>query len=159
MARPLVLSLCLLAGSWFLTGLRPLAENGHALASEKETEDERRQREEREQAEKEDAADHEAGRNPYLTITGTIELAAPPEEGQKPPEVVGVLTEKGTGRQFALKLSYESLRPILARYNHKEAKVGGKIRNEGRYFIAEDIIEQTPPQQPFKSGGGRGKNF
>ena len=110
-----------------------------------------------EKAEAKEAADEDAreaamdgdAKDPlkYLIVKGTLSL----DEGPAGP-VLGSIT--GKDGSYLLKLSNETIRTELYRYNGKEVMLGGKLRNGGKYFLIKEILKGTPP--PVRMADPRG---
>jgi len=61
-------------------------------------------------------------------------------EGGEKAAIPGVFVVKG--HVYQLKLANEELRGRLKPFNGKRVTLGGKIRNQGKYFILEEVLTQ-----------------
>ena len=126
--------LCALA---FLGGL---SFHGIIRAEEKQTAQEKAEaKEAADEDERESKMDGEA-RDPlkYLVVKGTMAL----DESAKGP-VIGTISGKdGT---YQIKLTNESIRAQMFKYNNKIVTLGGKLRNNGKYILVKEIILGQQP--------------
>jgi hypothetical protein len=98
---------------------------------------------EAEQATKEEALLRAQGKIPETGYETTLQgkyLATTPSEGQRA-DIPGVFVAQG--RTYQVKLQDNALREKLAPFNGKAVTLGGKIRNQGKYFIVEDVLTQA----------------
>jgi hypothetical protein len=101
---------------------------------------------EAEEAAREDqeAAAKQTGDNlgmPEAVMAGKF-FMEPAKEGESP-KVLGRFVASGS--TYLVKIAHEELRKPLAKYDGKEVRFQGKIRNKGKYFVVEQIIEAPPP--------------
>jgi len=61
------------------------------------------------------------------------------------------------GRTYRVKLENPALGKELASYNGKVVTLGGKIRNQGRYFIVAEILTQAGNFTPAQSNTAPGR--
>jgi hypothetical protein len=98
---------------------------------------------EAEQAAKEEEILRAQGKIPetgYETALQGKYLMTAQQEGQRT-DVPGVFVTQG--RTYQVKLVEASLRDKLTPFNGKPVTLGGKIRNQGKYFIVEDVLTQS----------------
>jgi len=112
-------------------------------AAQSKTEDAQKQAEAKRAAEEEEAENkldnEDPKKNPVLS--GKV-LLIEPQDGEKP-EVIGLFVVGD--HQYELKVSNDKLREDLKPFNGKSVALGGKIRNDGKYFIASRIIAGNGP--------------
>jgi len=81
---------------------------------------------------------------------GKLTLATWTMDEQRP-SILGIFTSRG--RTYQVKVAREPLRKALARFNGKQVTLGGKVRNEGKYLIVQEVLSQVVPVGPGKNRG------
>ena len=85
------------------------------------------------------------------TARGRLQLV-PMDEG-KTPKVLGTFT--ADGKTYMLKIASEELRAQLQPFDNKDVALAGKIRNNGKYLIVEDIVAGSgTPAATFRNPRG-----
>jgi hypothetical protein len=110
------------------------------------------QQREQEEAKAEDAADAARGEigRAEKAYSGRLVLGQV-VEGRE--DVVGLFT-LDKGRAYPVKLGPAVQLKELKSYDHKTVTLQGKLRNQGKYFVASAIIHTPAPTQAFNKANG-----
>jgi len=120
-----------------------------AASADKKAEAERQQ-----EAREDAAAEGKRGELPFeAQVRGTIRLQVP--ESEKNSGAVGIFeTPQAT---YLLKLGRPELQKLIEAHDGKQVLLDGRIRNDGKYFIVENVNVPLAPT-PRKTGG-RGRSI
>jgi hypothetical protein len=110
--------------------------------------------EQQKKEEEEAAREDDAARNKITdaftkeaSLRGRVALYVEPQDG-----ILGVFTT--ADRAYFLKAENEKLASDLKKFEGKEVTLGGKIRNQGKYFIVQEIPAPEPPPPVFRDPFG-----
>jgi hypothetical protein len=120
---------------WILVAVFVLGGAWPVRAEEAGAEDEATIMEQEDQAE----AALPIDKKPPDALSGSLQLNNELSEGD---DIVGFFSVKG--HAYQLRVSQRGLLPQLLRYNGKTVCLVGKVRVQGKYFIAEGIRVPTP---------------
>lgn len=68
------------------------------------------------------------------------------------PKVVGLFA--ADGKVYQCKVENEDLKKDLAAFNGKEVGLAGKLRNKGKYYVIQMIMNSAPPPDSFRNPRG-----
>lgn len=87
----------------------------------------------------------------YELITrGKFKLFADGESEN--PTVVGLFSAEG--KIYQVKVEQESLKKELAPHSGKDVGLAGKLRNKGKYFVVQSIMNSAAPPDSFRNPRG-----
>lgn len=102
---------------------------------------------EQEEADREEELLREQGKipdqGPETVLQGKYVITSSQEGGRT--DIPGVFVVNG--RAYQVKLGAEALRDQLAKFNGRMVTLSGKIRNQSKYFIVEEVL--TQPEGSF----------
>jgi len=68
------------------------------------------------------------------------------------PKVIGLFS--ADGKIYQCKIENEGLKKDLAPQNGKEVGLAGKLRNKGKYFVIQMLMNSAPPPDSFRNPRG-----